>query len=278
MDSSLQGNTFVFMLIIGILIMLSLALAFVVFVNQSQKKLWKEQLRNQELAFNHQKELLFSTIMTQEAERKRIAQELHDEIGSKLNVILLNTHRFKKYWEENDEMQEIAGDIRSIILTTIDTTRRISHDLLPPTLDEFGLVEAIKELRDEFERTESISIQFEIIKNDININDRLIELQLYRALQELINNSIKHGDVKNIRIKFWLNTASVKLNYQDDGCGFDISQFDNKKGLGMKNIESRLNMIKANFKYNTSPGNGFSAEIILNLKSTKPQLNKKWNT
>jgi two-component system NarL family sensor kinase len=261
MENNLQENTFVFLMVIGILIMLALALAFVIFFNFSQKKILTEQMRNQKLAYEHQEELLHSTILTQEEERKRIARELHDDIGSKLNVILLNIHRLKKFSNENKEMEAIASEINSVIHTTIETTRRISHDLLPPTLEEFGLVEAIKELRDTFHQTFSISIDFDLMENEKQIEDKLIELNIFRVLQELINNSIRHGKAKEIKIGLWLKSTAIKLEYLDDGEGFDLNNLEIKRGLGMKNIESRLNMIQATFKYDSAPGKGMKMFI-----------------
>lgn len=260
-------------MIIGILIMLALALAFVLFFNFSKKKIMTEQMRNQKLAFQHQEELLHSTILTQEAERKRIARELHDEIGSKLNVILLNTHRLKKFSKEEEEIGAITNEVNSLINTTINTTRRISHDLLPPTLEDFGLVEAIKELRDTFQQTGTVSISFDLIGNGKSIDDKIIELNIFRVLQELINNSIRHGKATEIAIKLWLKTSGIKLEYLDNGEGFDQSDFKNKKGLGMKNIESRLHMIHATYKYDSSPGNGF--KVIIDLRFKNEDLNKK---
>jgi len=250
-------------MVIGILIMLALALAFVVFFNFSQKKILTEQMRNQKLAYEHQEELLHSTILTQEEERKRIARELHDDIGSKLNVILLNIHRLKSFSNENEEMDSIAREVNSVIHKTIDTTRRISHDLLPPTLEEFGLVETIKELRDTFHQTGSVSINFDLMEKEMQLEDKLIELNIFRILQELVNNSIRHGKAKEITIKLWLKLNSIKLQYIDDGEGFDMSDFKIKRGLGMKNIESRLNMINATFKYDSAPGKGMEVLIII---------------
>ena len=270
MDSNLQENTFIFMMIIGILIMLALALAFVLFFNFSQKKLITEHMRNQKLAFDHQEALLHSTIMTQEEERKRIARELHDEIGSKLNVILLNTHRLKKFRKDNSEMEEIASEMNSVIHRTIDTTRRISHDLLPPTLEEFGFVEAVKELRDSFENTGSVSVNFELIENEVKIDDHIVELNLFRVMQELINNSIRHGEATEITIKLWLSKTKVKLEYSDNGKGFDMSDITNKKGLGLKNIESRLNMIHSDYEYDSALGKGFS--LVIDLRMDQLQL------
>ena len=263
MESNFQENTFVFLMVIGILIMLALSLAFVLFFNFSKKRILTEQMQNQKLAYQHQEELLYSNIMTQEEERKRIARDLHDEIGSKLNVILLNIYRLKKFGEKNEEMRAITEEVNSVIHTTIGTTRRISHDLLPPTLEEFGLVEAIKELRDTFHQTEQISIDFDLVENEQPMDDKLIELNIFRVLQELINNSIRHGKAKEVKIKFWLKPTAIKLEYQDNGKGFDISNFNNKKGLGMKNIESRLKMIKATFQYDSSPGKGM--EMVINI-------------
>ncbi len=264
MESGFQESNFVFLMIIGILIMLALALAFVLFANSSQKKLLTEQMLNQKLAYQHQEALLHSTILTQEEERKRIAKELHDEIGSKLNIIFLNMHRLKEFSKGQEEMRAITDEVNTLIHTTIDTTRRISHDLLPPTLEDFGLVEAIKELRHNFHQSGAVAINFDLTENDGKIDDKIIELNLYRVLQESINNSIRHGKATEINIQLWLQAAAIKLAYQDNGQGFDMAAVENKKGLGMKNIESRLHMIQAKYQYDSSIGEGMKLFVELN--------------
>lgn len=267
-ENSFEENTIVILMAAGIFIMLALALAFVLFANFSQKKILREQMRNQDLAFKHQEALLHGTILTQEKERKRIARELHDEIGSKLNVILLHIHRLKKISQENATSEEAVTDIKSLINNTLETTRRISHDLLPPTLEEFGLVEAIKELRDSYERLDILKIDFELLANDKKIKDSVIELNLFRVLQELISNSIKHGKAEKIDLKLSLNTSNIQLEYSDNGKGFDMSDSNNKKGLGMKNIESRLNMIHADYDFQSAPGKGILMKIELSEKTS----------
>lgn len=256
------------MMVIGILVMLSMALAFVLLFNFSKKRILAEQIQNQKLAYEHQEKLLHSTILTQEEERKRIARDLHDEIGSKLNVILLNTHRLKSFEKTNEEMGGINKEINTLIRTTIDTTRRISHDLLPPILEDFGLVATIRELQDNFQQTDGISIHFEVMDDEINIEDKLVELNLFRVIQELINNSIRHGKASEIGIRLWLQKAAIKLAYTDNGKGFDSESVEHKKGLGMKNIESRLNMIQANHHYHSSIGNGMEMMIELKQQET----------
>jgi signal transduction histidine kinase len=264
MENILQEKNFIILMAIGILIMLAFALAFILFVNYSQKKILKEQMQVQKLALQYQEELLHSTILTQEAERKRIAQDLHDDIGSKLNVIFLNTHRLKAPDQSMEEIQNITQEVASLINTTIDSIRFISHELLPPTLEEFGLAEAIKELQFGFRKLGTIHIDFTQMDNHNTIDHALIELNLFRVIQELLSNSIKHGKATEVDIKLWVLHDVIKLKYQDNGEGFDTTKMETKRGLGMKNIESRLQMIKADHVYNSTVGKG--TQITIELK------------
>lgn len=245
----------------GVLIMLAFALAFVLFFNYSQKKILKEQVRIQQLNFKHQEDLLYSTILAQEAERKRIARDLHDEIGSKLNVIFLNIHRLKEMGKEHEGIGRITEEVEAVINRTINSTRLISHELLPPTLEEFGLAEAIRELQHSFNQLGSIRIEFTSEKNKGLIENKLVELNLFRVIQELINNSTRHGKATGIDIKLCLDDEMLELIYKDNGIGFDITNVEEKKGLGMKNIESRLRIIKAVYTFRSSLEEGTSVAI-----------------
>lgn len=261
MESIFQEENFITLIIIGILIMLAFAMAFVLFVNYSQKKMLKEQMRIQKLDYKHQEELLHATILTQEKERNRIARDLHDEIGSKLNVIFLNICRLKKYGTQNEEIDAITNEVETVIHTTINSIRFISHELLPPTLEEFGLIETIRELQHSYNVAGNIQVDFTTAENTIPIENPLIELNLFRIIQELINNSIKHGKATEIDINVSSEKTILKLTYQDNGIGFDSSETNYKKGLGMKNIESRLRIINGTYQLNSSKKNGTSVNI-----------------
>ncbi|MDC8003610.1 histidine kinase [Aureisphaera galaxeae] len=261
LDSFFQEKSFVTLIAIGILIMLAFALAFILYANHSQKKILKQQMHHQELAYQHQEDLLHSTILTQESERKRIARDLHDEIGSKLNVIFLNICRLREHNISDDEMGTITDEVESVINTTIDSIRLISHELLPPTLEEFGLVEAIRELQYGFNKMDGVYIHFAPTVTENLIEDKIIELNLFRVLQELINNSIRHGKASEITIQLSPDPAIIKLEYRDNGEGFEMDKFEHKKGLGMKNIESRLHMIHAQYKIDSLLGQGVTMEI-----------------
>ncbi|WP_298512598.1 sensor histidine kinase [uncultured Kordia sp.] len=263
MESIFQENNFIILIVIGILIMLAFAMAFVLFVNYSQKKILKEQMRIQKLDYKHQEELLHATILTQEKERNRIARDLHDEIGSKLNVIFLNICRLKKHGKKHEEIDLITNEVESVIHTTINSIRFISHELLPPTLEEFGLIETIRELQYSYNKSGDVHIDFTTSEKTKPITNSLIELNLFRVIQELINNSIRHGKATEIDMHLSAEETAIKLHYEDNGTGFDSSQKNYKKGLGMKNIESRLRIINATYTLNSSIENGTNVVIDL---------------
>ncbi|WP_461303528.1 sensor histidine kinase [Aureisphaera sp.] len=227
----------------------------------------KKQMHIQELAYQHQEDLLHSTILTQEGERKRIARDLHDAIGSKLNVIFLNICRLKEQDMNKQEVEALTAEVESVINTTIDSIRLISHELLPPTLEEFGLTEAIHELQYGFNKMEGVHIYFDPTANNETIDDKIVELNLFRVLQELVNNSIRHGKATEINIQLTITDSLIDLKYEDNGKGFEMAHIEHRKGLGMKNIESRLHMIKAEFALHSSPGQGISMKIEANNKS-----------
>jgi signal transduction histidine kinase len=261
MENGLQANEIFTMIMLGIMIMLCLAVALVLLANRSQKKLHQEQMKAQALQLAHQEQLLYSTILTQEEERKRIAKDLHDEIGSKLNVINLNLHRLRKFATDPNVIIDTVQDLFGVIGNTIDTTRRISHDLLPPTLDNFGLQEAIRELCDNYPTGASPEVVFDLIQNHSPSVDKSIELNLFRILQELINNSIKHGKADRIGIKLWLRPEGISLHYQDNGHGFDPEKVKQSPGLGLQNIESRVKMIRADYELQSKPGEGVRVQV-----------------
>ena len=261
----LSGSEIFNLMAIGISVMIAFAMAFIVFSNRTQRRLLAERMRQKELELKHKEDLLYSTIEVQEEERRRIARDLHDDIGTKLNVIFLNLHRLRKIDGISTDGSETIDEINSLIGTTIDTTRRISHNLLPPTLEDFGLVEAVKELCENFEKSGALTVDFDLFENQSPIADKMVELNIYRVLQELIKNSIKHGNASAITIRLSLGVEQVKLEYQDNGKGFDMEAMKtSKKGLGMKSIESRMEMINAQLRVQSAIGEGVVVNINWN--------------
>jgi len=238
----------------GILIMLSMALALIAFYGRAQAKLLAQKLEAKEL-------LIQKTIMAQEDERTRIARDLHDDIGSKLSVVFLHVQRLKKDKDKTPSQGNTITEINDILNVSIASTRRISHELLPPTLQKFGLTEALGELCEGYTKTGYVNFDLKLNGLQAVVQDKMKELNLFRILQELIKNSVQHGDAKNIMIHFVTHDKGNHFQYKEDGKGFDKVQLSKGKGLGMENVESRLKMIGGSWIYESSPGEGMKAEI-----------------
>ncbi len=220
-----------------------IAITLVLFFYFSRKKIIQKELEKKDLEIQYQKELLNAVIITQEAERKRIAQDLHDDISSKLNIVSLNSYLLTTPNLTENETIGITKTIIELTSKALDNSRKIAHGLLPPVLDKFGLHAGIEELCLEFSSFKAVEVKYENKTNfDIADNDR--HLHVFRILQELMNNSLRHGKASHISIIFEDILEMKRCTYQDNGIGFDAINRENQKGLGMKNIESRVAFLK----------------------------------
>jgi signal transduction histidine kinase len=203
----------------------------------------------------YQKEQLHAVIITQEEERKRIAQDLHDDISSKLNIVSLNSHLLTSPNLTEDETTEITENIINLTTKALENSRKIAHNLLPPVFEKFGLNAAIEELCEEFESSKALKVYY---KNEIDFDDQDKDrhLHVFRILQELMNNSLRHGKATEICISFKAIDQMYSCNYEDNGKGFDAENIDNQKGLGMKNIDSRISFLDGTIEISSQKNNG----------------------
>jgi PAS domain S-box-containing protein len=217
--------------------------------------------------------LLKTIIETQEAERKRIASDLHDGIGQSLAAIKL--HLFASKPDKNEPYDENYLKIESLLEESIKQLRKICFDTLPTVLSEYGIVKAIKELSQKT-ITESFIINFNH-KPSLPLLDKSLEIALYRIVQEFINNSLKHGNAKKLDILLDNESDQLLLNLVDDGVGFKTNELMNYKGQGLKNIRSRVESFngKIYFKSKINIGTEFKISIPINLNE-KHEKNKSF--
>lgn len=257
-----QENQVITIVLIGVLLLLLMGAALLLFFFSSRKKIVEKELEKNILEITHQKEIIQSIIITQEEERKRIAQDLHDDISSKLNVINLNANLLQDGELTPDEYTFVNNLILEVTDKTLISARKIAHNLLPPILEEFGFKDALEELADTFNNSRKINIEY-----TINYPKKLLipqnELHLFRIAQELINNSIKHGKANNSKINISHKKNELIFIYTDNGVGFNVDNIDNKKGLGIKNIESRVSLLNGKYNIDSKVGKGFKIEIII---------------
>lgn len=255
----MEADNIILVIIFTIAILLFMAVSLFVFFYFARKKIITTEREKANLVVQHQKNLLYETIATQEEERKRIAQDLHDDISSKLNIVSLNANLLLEDGLDSEERKTLATSILEISSTTLENSRRIAHDLLPPTLDKFGLDAAIQELADEYNQSRKVKVVY-----NSSYKDKMLlpeqELHIFRIIQEAINNSIRHGKAEKVNIV--LETDPFRLIYTDNGKGFDMEKVKEKKGLGLKNMESRAAMLNGNLKFESALNEGVNIEIL----------------
>lgn len=260
-----ESNSIIFVYFIGTLGMVLLALSIFFFFVTYQKKMLKKQLELNETKAKQQEEIIQNTITAQEKERKRIAQDLHDEVGAMLSVVKLNVGRIEKKSEES-VAKELAAETKTYLDEVILQVRRISRALLPPSLDKLGLYFALEELANWVNKADQLKIVCWKSGDQFRFDNKK-ELAVFRIVQELLNNAIKHSSATIIYInaRFSLNNT-LMISITDNGKGFNLEEKKNT-GLGLKNLDSRTQIIGARFKMKSTPGKGTTAIIYLDTKT-----------
>ena len=151
-----------------------------------------------------------------------------------------------------------------------DRVRSLSHELLPPILEKFGLISALQEVEFNYNKTNSIELDFKTnIDNEGPLLDRHDQLHLYRICQELIQNSLKHGKAKVVRISLLNQDGNVHLSIADNGVGFDVDELKSGKGMGIMNIENRVEMLGGKMTIASQLHEGSTFDIYLPKKSDR---------
>lgn len=277
MGQSAEQINNVFLFLAGTFGLLLMAVGFIVFVLIYKKRVFAQKHAIQALETKYHKEMLKIAIETQEKERRRIAENLHDEVGALLSLVKLNASRV---YEEagSDEIREITDKTIKVVDETILNVRRITKDLLPATLDKFGLEAALKELCQKVnEATDTVQISYAIERAHKNISlIKELKLSIYRVLQELINNALKHAEATKIGISIKIADASVLLKVEDNGIGFDVEKYNERKksnaGLGLQNIKSRISVYDGKISFMEGLSKGTIVTVTFKIK---PSNNEK---
>lgn len=263
MDSTEGGVTVqIFVLAIGIIFILSVFV--ILFFILYQRRLLAQQMAQQEAEAAYQRDLLTNTINSQEAERNRIAKELHDEIGAMLTTTKLYSSQINPTLTP-DQLEAVTHKMNHLFDDMIQNTRRISQDLRPVILEKLGLIEGVESLLKTITDTGLLTIRFEH-QLDQSL-DKSQELNLYRILQELINNTLKHAQASEVIITLRSKLDGGSLSYSDNGKGIDQDQLKFKRGIGLKNMESRVAVLGGKIDF-LAVDKGISIQIEFPLLTT----------
>jgi two-component system NarL family sensor kinase len=239
------GSQVSVVLFFGTIGMLALTIGLIVFIIFHQRKVIRYQSRLQRLEQDQQKMLLNASIRLQEEERQRIAADLHDDAGPLLATARLYLNENLVNLDRNTQLQSIYN-AKQIIDDTIQLIRNISHSLMPPTLKNFGLESAVNDLYQKISGSGGMnaSCRFHDYRERLQPETELI---IFRVIQELVNNILKHSNASFIHLT--QNTSGNKffIRLHHDGRGLTQADFEklNKSavGLGLKNIQSRLKVL-----------------------------------
>lgn len=202
-----------------------------------------------------------SLLLGQETERRRLSKEIHDGVGPNMSTLKLQLDAIKR--KLTDETNKIAIDrITSSISEIAQDIRQISHDLMPSSLIDFGVVTALSNFSNKISSSGDIEVEYQSNFGDKELPQEY-ELNIYRIVQELVNNAIKYSQCKSIQINLTQEDDLIKVFVQDDGIG--MTKDASLDGIGLNNISSRVESLQGNLEIDSQPGGGVTAHIELPL-------------
>jgi signal transduction histidine kinase len=220
-------------------------------VDITERKHAEEQIRT----------LTQQLMKAQENERQMISRELHDRIGQDLSMLkILCNNLFDNHSEVPDEMRQGISQLSKMLQDSINSVRDIAYDLRPSSLDQLGLVRTIYRHCEDFSDKTGLNVDFNSAGMDELKLDFDTEINLYRLVQESLNNIMKHADAKLVAIKLVASFPKIILRIEDDGKGFDIKNrlaaATNEKRMGVRSMKERVSLLNGKMRINSRPAKG----------------------
>jgi signal transduction histidine kinase len=211
--------------------------------------------------------ILNAIIQTEEKERRRFAKDLHDGLGPILSTAKMSLSALQR-WEHPERNGKIIKNTSELIDEAIESLKEITDNISPHILSDFGLESMLNSFINKINYTGEIKVDFTSnLKGQRFITEA--EVIMYRCICELINNTIRYAQAKNVALNILKTPELLVVHYQDDGKGFnaDFTDRDETLGTGLYNIQSRINSINGRFSVQSEPGKGMEAEIVVKIKA-----------
>ena len=268
---ALSGVT-VLLLIVGFLIIISIRQKQRRKLSEKQQKITKQQKELLEASYDEllstlELKSISAVLEAQDQERRRIAQDLHDRLGSMLSMIKIHFEnveeeiaRFKNQTEK-DYSQAI-----NLLDKATEEVRQIAHNLVSGPLKKFGLEAGLRELCKAVGNASGISVELQCLHLEQRLNFDF-EVSIYRIIQELLANVMKHSNASVVSVQVIRLNGDLSVMVVDDGRGFDPEGSRKKPGMGLKNVKSRVEGLGGTIEVDSNKGNGTSISIQISLKS-----------
>jgi PAS domain S-box-containing protein len=211
--------------------------------------------------------VVFKTIVhTQEEERKRFAKDIHDSIGQQLSAIKFYIGTSVSVMKD-EKQKALLTKANDGLVRALSEIRNICFNLMPRTLENFGLAESLQELCKQTEVNETLTFTLKVDDQFPFLNKQL-EISIFRVVQEFINNSLKHSGADKISIELSKKNSTIIILLKDNGKGFDIEKANNKGGMGLKNVNTRLLPYNGEIIVTSSTLKGTQYKIFIPLTPT----------
>ncbi|MEL6558765.1 MAG: sensor histidine kinase [Bacteroidota bacterium] len=254
--ASLQRNT---LLLISLAILLVLLIVLFYFLRYRSRQ--KHQAVLQEQKVRMRESQMQAVIDSQESERRRFATDLHDGMGQLISALQLNIQAMNESKGDLEKRDQLYENSTGLLKDVHKEIRNIAFNLMPQTLTKEGLMAAVKELIKRINKTRQLTVHF----SELDMDERLpevAEVSLYRIIQELLSNIMKYSKAANVYLGLTNHGDELVLTLEDDGEGYDLEKFKVSEGNGWRNINTRLNLIKAEIEIDTKEGRKGTSTII----------------
>lgn len=253
-----EDKQLIFLLLIGLGAMFLLSLLVIYFYIFYRKRFLRQE---QKLDFYQQK-LLDAEIIVQEEERSRIARDLHDVVGSLLSATKMFVGKLDVGLGQARH-GELKKETSQLIDEAIQNVREIIYDIIPVDLQQFGVVSVLENLFESYSTANGIDFKFRS-QHGARLSVQQ-ELAIYRIVQELVNNTLKYAEAREVYLELSIFPKSWTLHYRDDGKGFDVNSMVKEQptnmNLGLKSIRSRIAFLGAHYDIKSKPGEGFELKM-----------------
>ncbi|MDO7846572.1 sensor histidine kinase [Hymenobacter sp. M29] len=254
--------------LVGGLLLLG-AIAYLVLRQRRQRERQRQQAQARQIAALHQERQLLATeamLKGQEEERSRLARDLHDGLGGMLSTVKLYLGSARGNLVLTPESAHLFTRSIEHLDSSIREMRRVARDLMPEALLTFGLPAAVRDLCDTIAQSQSqLRVQCDVFGLDECLPQRT-ELVVYRLVQELLNNVLKHAQARQVIVQLARHEQQVQVVVEDDGRGFDPAARPLSAGVGLRSLQARVDYLGGTLEVQSQPGQGTAVTIEFTLK------------
>jgi two-component system, NarL family, sensor kinase len=257
-----QKSILNYVLIGGALVLLVVSLLSYRNYRQKQKI---QQQRITELETEKQLAAAEAVLKGEEQERTRLAKDLHDGLGGMLSGIKYSFNTMKGNLVMTPENHQAFERSMDMLDSSIKEMRRVAHNMMPEALVRFGLDTALRDYCNDINQSGALRVDYQSIGLEGENLDQTASITIYRIVQELITNTIKHAAAKTAIVQLSKSNARLAITIEDDGKGFDINVLKQSKGIGWTNIQHRVDFLKGTLDVSSQSGKGTSVHIEFNV-------------